>query len=205
MFKSRLSFFGLFIGLLSLNFVATEYYNSKSLFVESVSKVRNHKATLSFDETPLAIVENEQPIGASFRITFNDLREYKYNRRGNSKVPDKLKGLEGKEVEIAGYMIPMNEAMEVREFMLVQIPFFGCCYSVPPEPNETIMIRMEKGKSTEYVYTPIRVKGKFKISETKIDDFVVSIYQMEASDVKAATADDKDVIQHQQGSAIPVR
>ncbi len=142
---------------------------------------------------------SETPI----RITFNDLREYRFSRKANNPIPEKLKALQGKTVNIAGYMIPMSEALDVTEFMLVQMPFFGCCYSVPPEPNETVMVKMQKGKSTPYVYSPIRVTGVFKIQETKIDGFVVSVYEIEASQVKETDPKDKDVIQHQSGTPTP--
>jgi hypothetical protein len=65
------------------------------------------------------------------------------------------------------------------------------------------MVKMSKGKSTQFVYTPIRVTGKFVVQETKIDGFTVSVYQVEASEVGETEPSDKDVIQHQAGTNFP--
>ncbi|NTW48740.1 MAG: DUF3299 domain-containing protein [Chlorobiales bacterium] len=130
------------------------------------------------------------------RLTYKELREYRFSRRQRSPVPPKLQALNGKPVNIAGYMIPLNEAVNVTEFMLIQYPFFGCCYSVPPEPNETVLVRLPKGKATAYINEPVRITGTFKIDETVTDGFVVSLYKIESASVIKTAANDPDVIQH---------
>ncbi len=191
-------------GLILTNIMVTASTEKKVAFQEALYKLRTERKaqaklaeTESYIQTAAATMQS-----GGVRLTFNDLREYRYSKRDRYPLPEKLKALKGQEVNIAGYMIPMSEALDVTEFMLVQIPFFGCCYSVPPEPNETVMVKMAKGKKTEYVYTPIRVTGKFDIQETKIDGFVVSLYQIEATSVVPAP-NDRDVIQHQSGTALP--
>jgi|GEM_PF-1164968 hypothetical protein len=191
-------------GLILTNIMVTVSTEKKVAFQEALNKLRaERKAQAKSVETESYIQTAATTMqSGGVRLTFNDLREYRYSKRDRYPLPEKLKALKGQEVNIAGYMIPMSEALDVTEFMLVQIPFFGCCYSVPPEPNETVMVKMAKGKKTEYVYTPIRVTGKFDIQETKIDGFVVSLYQIEATSVVPAP-NDRDVIQHQSGTAIP--
>ncbi len=191
-------------GLILTNIMVTASAERKVAFQEALYKLRAERKaqaksveTESYIQTAAATMQS-----GGVRLTFNDLREYRYSKRDRYPLPEKLKALKGQEVNIAGYMIPMSEALDVTEFMLVQIPFFGCCYSIPPEPNETVMVKMAKGKKTEYVYTPIRVTGKFDIQETKIDGFVVSLYQIEATSVVPAP-NDRDVIQHQSGTALP--
>ncbi len=191
-------------GLILTNIMVTVSTEKKVAFQEALYKLRAERkaqAKLAETESYIQTASATMQSGGA-RLTFNDLREYRYSKRDRYPLPEKLKALKGQEVNIAGYMIPMSEALDVTEFMLVQIPFFGCCYSVPPEPNETVMVKMAKGKKTEYVYTPIRVTGKFDIQETKIDGFVVSLYQIEATSVVPAP-NDRDVIQHQSGTAIP--
>ncbi|ACF14863.1 conserved hypothetical protein [Chloroherpeton thalassium ATCC 35110] len=135
----------------------------------------------------------------STHLTYNDLREYRFGKTRRSAVPPKLKALDGKMINIAGYMIPLNEAVDITEFMLIQYPFFGCCYSVPPEPNETVLVSLPQGKSTEYVNTPIRVTGRFCIDDTQIDGYVVSLYRVEIAEIQKASANDPDVKQHLNG------
>lgn len=190
------------IGLIALNLILSAQYEKKEAFALALKKLRAESRQMSAPKEP-SISFITTATNTPIRITFNDLREYRFSRKANNPIPEKLKALQGKQVSLAGYMIPMSEALDVTEFMLVQMPFFGCCYSVPPEPNETVMVKMQKGKSTPYVYSPIRITGVFKIQETKIDGFVVSIYEIEASEVKETDPKDKDVIQHQAGTPIP--
>ncbi|MGQ9804796.1 MAG: DUF3299 domain-containing protein [Chlorobiales bacterium] len=201
--RKLLSIVGIFIGLIALNVILSAQYEKKEAFALAIKKLRTeHSQSSRLSEEPSELLR-PTALGTPTRITFNDLREYRFSRKANNPIPEKLKALQGKEVSVAGYMIPMSEALDVTEFMLVQIPFFGCCYSVPPEPNETVMVKMQKGKSTPYVYSPIRITGVFKIQETKIDGFVVSIYEIEASEVKETDPKDKDIIQHQAGTPTP--
>ncbi|MFQ3598457.1 MAG: DUF3299 domain-containing protein [Chloroherpetonaceae bacterium] len=201
--RKFVSTIGIIVGLIGLNLMLSAQYEEKEAFASALKKLRaeRHQTLALIDEPSEPL--RPTTLGTPTRITFNDLREYRFSRKANNPIPEKLKALQGKEVSLAGYMIPMSEALDVTEFMLVQMPFFGCCYSVPPEPNETVMVKMQKGKSTPYVYTPIRVTGTFKIQETKIDGFVVSVYEIEASQVKETDPKDKDVIQHQAGTPTP--
>ncbi len=196
---------GIALGFFLLNFSLVSQSEHSQAFSSAVKKLRAEKSGSL--ETPVVVASIALPDAAFFansiRLTFNDLREYRYSRRAQNPVPEKLKALVGKEVDIAGYMIPMSEALDVTEFMLVQMPFFGCCYSVPPEPNETVMVKLVKGKKTEYVYTPIRVRGKFKIEQTSVDNFVISLYQIDAEAVTPTSPNDKDVVQHQNGTPLP--
>lgn len=201
--KKFLPILAIGVGLVLTNIMIGVNTQKKVAFQDALYKLREqHRARV--EPTSFVAADATSAQSGGTRLTFNDLREYRYSKRDRYPLPEKLKALKGQEVNIAGYMIPMSEALDVTEFMLVQIPFFGCCYSIPPEPNETVMVKMAKGKKTEYVYTPIRVTGKFDIQETKIDGFVVSLYQIEASAVTPAP-NDKDVIQHQGGTALPGR
>lgn len=201
--RKFVSIIGMIVGLIGLNLILSAQHEEKEAFASALKKLRaeRHQTLALIDEPSESL--RPTPLGTPTRITFNDLREYRFSRKANNPIPEKLKALQGKEVSLAGYMIPMSEALDVTEFMLVQMPFFGCCYSVPPEPNETVMVKMQKGKTTPYVYSPIRVTGLFKIQETKIDGFAVSIYEIEASQVKETDPKDKDVIQHQAGTPTP--
>jgi len=201
--RKLVSTVGIISGLIVINIIISAQVAEKEAFASALKKLRaEHRQSPTHDE-PTRLLQTASIGTGGVRITFNDLREYRFSRKASNPIPEKLKALQGKEVNIAGYMIPMSEALDVTEFMLVQMPFFGCCYSVPPEPNETVMVKMQKGKSTPYVYSPIRVTGIFKIQETKIDGFVVSVYEIEASQVKETDAKDRDVIQHQAGTPTP--
>jgi hypothetical protein len=163
------------------------------------------KTTLSQSQKPkflMAGLKNFQQTSPK-RITYNDLRLYRFSQRSRSPIPPKLQSVNGKLVSIAGYMIPLSTAKEISEFMLIQYPFFGCCYSIPPEPNETVLVSMPKGKSVDYLEKPIRVTGRFIVNDTKIDGFTVSLYRIESAKIAITSANDKDIKQHTGRGWIP--
>lgn len=70
--------------------------------------------------------------------------------------------LDGKQVSVPGFMVPLEDDLEmVNEFLLV--PYAGACIHVPPPPpNQIIYVKMPK--KTPYTSTdPIMVTGQLKI------------------------------------------
>lgn len=79
-------------------------------------------------------------------------------------LPDYISKLDGQEVAIIGYQIPLEwEGTTVPEFMLVG-DLLACCFGGAPMPDEWIEVKMV-GKGAEYFpYIPVIVRGKLVIS-----------------------------------------
>jgi uncharacterized protein len=77
-----------------------------------------------------------------------------------------LKMLEGKQIKIPGFMVPLEDNdRKVTEFLLVPTPQ-ACIHVPPPPPNQMIYVKMKKGIEAK-VGAPIWVYGEFKISTKK--------------------------------------
>ncbi|MCC7200018.1 MAG: DUF3299 domain-containing protein [Gammaproteobacteria bacterium] len=71
------------------------------------------------------------------------------------------KALEGVEVKIPGFIVPLelDEKGLVTEFFLV--PYFGACIHVPPPPaNQMVFVVMNKGLSLDSMYAAYWITGK---------------------------------------------
>ena len=81
--------------------------------------------------------------------------------------PAELSGLEGQEVRIPGYIVPLDElATETSEFLLV--PYVGACvHTPPPPPNQLVYVAM-KGERRLPVswWDPVWIYGTLHIDET---------------------------------------
>ena len=68
--------------------------------------------------------------------------------------------LDGQEIEIAGYVLPLEfSGTAVTEFLLV--PYVGACIHVPPPPtNQTVLVRTSEGFESEGLFTPVWVTGR---------------------------------------------
>lgn len=80
-----------------------------------------------------------------------------------NNATSELKALEGKQVKIPGFMVPLeDEQRKVTEFLLVPSPQ-ACIHVPPPPPNQMVYVKMKKGTDSK-VGAPIWVYGEFKIS-----------------------------------------
>jgi hypothetical protein len=73
--------------------------------------------------------------------------------------------LDDKRVNIPGFMVPLEDDLEVvTEFLLV--PYAGACIHVPPPPpNQIVYVKMDKNAKVHVTFTdPIQVTGTLKIS-----------------------------------------
>ena len=104
-----------------------------------------------------------------------------------AKLPESVRRLNGRTIEIEGFMMPMNVsgAGLVTNFILVPSQLL-CCYGVPPEINEWIEVTVSGKGVPAYTDVPIRIRGRFFIGENIIDDVMVGLYRMTADSVEEA-------------------
>lgn len=73
--------------------------------------------------------------------------------------------LQGKQVSIPGFMVPLeDDENEVTEFLLV--PYAGACiHTPPPPPNQMVYVKMDRNLKVKMSFVdPIVVTGQLKIS-----------------------------------------
>jgi len=78
-----------------------------------------------------------------------------------------VKELDGKQVKIPGFVVPLEgDDEKVTEFLLV--PYFGACVHVPPPPsNQIIYVKFPAGAPAEAMYDPIWLTGTIETKEWK--------------------------------------
>jgi len=116
--------------------------------------------------------EQEDPRYA--RLTFDTLKSWTYIE-GKTPIPDFIKRLDGKDIEMIGFMMPLSEVKNITQFLLVP-SLWGCCYGQPPAVNHIVVVRMPPGQTTKFFNDVIRIRGRFSVGETKQDGYLVSLY-----------------------------
>lgn len=99
---------------------------------------------------------------------------------GEQRFPAAIAALDGKRVELTGYMIPVEwQRRDVTEFMLVR-DLLACCFGGAPQPDEWVHVSMEEGADSPYYpFVPVAVVGTFQIEG--IDDgsgYAAGAYRM---------------------------
>lgn len=86
--------------------------------------------------------------------------------RKPSKPPEIKSELDGENVKIGGYVVPLDfKATKITEFLLV--PFVGACIHVPPPPaNQIIYVKTEEGFNIGGLFDPVYVTGKLSAKIT---------------------------------------
>jgi hypothetical protein len=138
----------------------------------------------SLDETSVSTLSL-----SGTQLYFKDLRKF---RMGAKQVPADIKKFDGQTVQIVGFMVPFDSIEKLDKFILLQAPFMGCFHIPPPQPNESLLINTKKAPS-DYTYEPIRITGKLKIEETYIENYLVSMYSIEASKIEVVSQNDAEL------------
>ena len=110
-------------------------------------------------------------------VTFDEIAAWPYED-GLKGMPKDLKKLDGKKVMMVGFMLPIDEVENIKEFLLVQ-SLWSCCYGQPPDINGIVRVVMPGKKRTDYFFDPLKIIGKFKVEATVLDGYCVDIYQLE--------------------------
>jgi hypothetical protein len=109
-------------------------------------------------------------------LRFDELTGWEY-KSGLEGMPESVKGLAGKKVLMTGFMLPIDEVQNIKEFLLVQ-SLWACCYGKPPDIHGIVRCVMPKEKTTDYSFEPLQVIGTFTVEATMMEGFCVDIYQL---------------------------
>ncbi len=97
-------------------------------------------------------------------VDFNFLGGYKY---GDSEdIPEPVRELDGRMVELSGFMLPVDTRMgEVSSFLILNSRM-ACCFGVMPRENEFVFAKMQNGETVDYMNdTPVSVSGIFEVGK----------------------------------------
>ncbi len=118
--------------------------------------------------------------GSSYeQASFRTLRLYLPGK----KAPQEVMALNGKNVEIMGFMSALTQLEDITEFVLAASPPMNCFCHPPLRVNEVIFIQMNKGKKTDYKGGVIKVRGRIEVNTTVQDEFADIMYTIYCDEV----------------------
>lgn len=94
-----------------------------------------------------------------------------------------VQALDGQQVKLPGYIVPLEVSEEgrVTEFLLV--PYFGACIHVPPPPsNQIVHVKSELGVLMDALYQPFWVEGPLQV-KSSTSELADAGYQMDAEKI----------------------
>ncbi len=148
-----------------------------------LAAMRSAEAMLAAERRLQQMIKDGKIEGLDKIVTFDELSAWPYEE-GLKGMPKKVKDLHGKKVLMSGFMLPIDDVRDIKEFLLVQ-SLWSCCYGQPPDINGIVRVVMPKGKTTDYFFDPLKIIGTFKVEATSIDNYCVDIYQIEVESLEA--------------------
>jgi hypothetical protein len=123
--------------------------------------------------------------GDTVEMPIKELGNFDYDATVGGNIPGDVVRLDGCHFKTMGYMIPLDQAESISEFALVP-SLFACCFGQPPQIQHTIIVHCPKSKAMSYFPDELVVEGTLHVKEVRDSGFIVSIFQMDASSVRAA-------------------
>ncbi|HMS65695.1 MAG TPA: DUF3299 domain-containing protein [Ignavibacteria bacterium] len=156
--------------------------NSSILYNQKDSSKNKKDNSLDGDQkisTPEIQSKAFDPNAPFTKLTFRMLRTYIPGKT----LPEDLKKLDDENVEILGFMTPLNALQDMDEFLLSSAPPLNCYCAPPVFINEIIYVKLIN-KKTDFKTGAVRVKGQFQINTDIKDEYSDIIYSISGSDIE---------------------
>ena len=116
-------------------------------------------------------------------INFTELKDYRFFK-GKGLPPERLKELEGKTVQLKGYVLQPLRGDVVEDFRLVG-DVLTCCFGGKPLVNAIVECDLEEGKYFPYRIAPHRLIGTFHMDPVKNEQGeVVRLFRMRVFEIE---------------------
>jgi|JRYL01.1.fsa_nt_gb hypothetical protein len=147
-----------------------------------LAAMRSAEAMLEAERKLEQMLKEGKLTGLDKILPFDELTSWPYED-GLKGMPKRIKDLSGKKVLMTGFMLPIDEVQNIKEFLLVQ-SLWACCYGQPPDIHGIIRVVMPKGKTTDYFFDPLKIIGTFKVEATVMDGYCVDIFQLHVESIE---------------------
>lgn len=144
--------------------------------------MRSAKQMLAAEKRLKELLKAGKIKGLDRIVPFEEISSWEY-KDGLKGMPKRIQKLSGKKILMTGFMLPIDEVENIKEFLLVQ-SLWGCCYGTPPDINGVVRVVMQGGKRLDYEFEPVKIIGEFTVGPTIEDGFCVDIYQLKATSVE---------------------
>lgn len=92
------------------------------------------------------------------------LRQTSGTMRSGPKFHQDLVDIRDAEVNIIGFMVPLQQFRAVKEFLLLPLPV-QCYFCEAPPMRDVMLVQMAEGESTDIVNEPVVVSGVLNLNE----------------------------------------
>lgn len=140
---------------------------SLSAYADDAEEPIEEETAPAESETAEASEEIQSP--TDNRITFKTLRKTVLKKDPPPEFDESLYPLDGKEVEIIGFMAPYDDLKSMTNFLLMPT-VQGCYFCEIPYIEEVVMVRLAKKDMTGWISNAIKVTGTLDLWKQDSED-----------------------------------
>jgi len=137
---------------------------------------RLRKRLLATTLTFLLCMISTVPVAAQKIIPWDQLAAVEFVQQDGRMAPafsEEIKQLDGRQVRLSGFMIPLEQTPEQKHFVLSAFPTAGCQFCMPGGPDTLVDVTCEDGVA--FSYNRIVVEGRLELVE---DDPYGLVYRL---------------------------
>ena len=116
-------------------------------------------------------------------IPWSVVTETTVDRRYRPTFPKYLRELNGKTINLHGYMQPLGEDLEAASFLFIENPV-GCWFCEMPDITGIIRVELAAGKTQTYTRSALKVTGKLRLNENDPENFLYTIGEATVADAE---------------------
>ncbi len=95
-------------------------------------------------------------------------------RGGKPTFAKRTEELDGRQVELVGFMQPLDEDPALSAFLLVEYPI-GCWFCEMPDVTGIVMVALGDGQTTPPGRNLVKIVGRLKLNATEPESFLYTI------------------------------
>jgi hypothetical protein len=119
------------------------------------------------DQTPLPAID---PTGIN-AVPWSVVTETTLDRHYRPTFTSYLRELDGKRVQLSGFMQPLGDDHELNSFLLIEYPV-GCWYCEAPETTGIVLVEMPAAKTRHFTRGQVCVTGRLTLNATDPENFL---------------------------------
>ena len=121
--------------------------------------------------------------GVTFELVNSNTPGFYYAPRLTNQIPSDIKALEGKEVALKGFMLPLKgHDGRIQEFILLKNQSM-CCFGKPPNVNEWVHVRMSGKGVVALMDRVVTIYGKLHVGEYQENRQMLGLYQLDGDGI----------------------
>ncbi len=109
-------------------------------------------------------IEQKRQASDTIMIEWDNMRKTRGTLKTGPTFDPEIKKLHETEIDIVGFMVPLYEFRDAKEFLLLPWPI-ECYFCATPPMRDVVYVQMKEGEKAKVVNEPVLIHGQMVLNE----------------------------------------